>query len=294
MFYYAKIGLFYTFLRSKSHNSPPVEGCPKGGVVSNIFLEKVAISDFLKTCEQRIKWRNKSYPMKRSTKKKSQSSEATVFDIAQPDNTPQKPKRRSVGSEPGAKESLGLRIIGGKFRGSKLQYVGDNRVRPMKDRVREAVFNLIGPGIKGMHAIDLFGGTGAVAIEAISRGATSATIIELHLPTAGLLKKNLEALNLLPICHLHKTDAFFWVKNEAEHPSKESPWTIFCSPPYDFYVLRREEMLDMLNRLLDIAPVGSMFVIEADERFDMSLLPVTPHPNRIRSYPPAVIAIFGK
>lgn len=202
--------------------------------------------------------------------------------------------RRNVGSEPGAKEPLGLRIIGGVFRGSKLQYVGDNRVRPMKDRTREAVFNLIGPSIKGMHAIDLFGGTGAIAIEAVSRGATSATIIEIHLPTAALLKQNLESLNLLPICTLYKTDAFFWVKNEIEYPSKDVPWIVFCSPPYDFYAAKQEEMLTMLNQLVDAAPADSMFVIEADKTFDLQLLPIAPKPNRIRSYPPAVIAIFSK
>jgi len=241
--------------------------------------------------------------MKRS-KKKSHHNEATVFDIAksEPDGQPEKarePKpatrasqRRNIGSEPGTKEPLGLRIIGGTMRGRKLLYTGDNRVRPMKDRVREAVFNLIGPTIKGRHAIDLFGGTGAIAIEAISRGATAATIIEIHLPTAALLKQNLESLNLLPVCHLHKTDAFFWVRNEAEHPPKETPWIVFCSPPYDFYVSRKEEMLAMLNRLVAITPADSMFVIEADDRFDLTLLPIVPEPNRIRSYPPAVVAIF--
>jgi len=235
--------------------------------------------------------------MKRSTKKKTHGSDETVFDIGRvtggrPPSAPT--AKRNVGREPGAKEPLGLRIIGGKFRGSKLQYTGDNRVRPMKDRVREAVFNLIGPDIKGMYAIDLFGGTGALAIEAISRGATAATIIELHLPTAALLRKNLEALNLLPICTLCKTDAFFWVKNDAEHPPKETPWIIFCSPPYDFYVSRTEEMLAMLHRLVDLAPAGSMFVIEADQHFDLTLLPRQPEPNRIRTYAPAVIAIFSK
>jgi 16S rRNA (guanine(966)-N(2))-methyltransferase RsmD len=236
-------------------------------------------------------------------KKKSQRSETTVFDIALSDKDKDKDKkaeyrrtgkRRNIGSEPGEKEPLGLRIIGGKFRGRKLQYSGDNRVRPMKDRVREAVFNLIGPVIKGMYAIDLFGGTGAMAIEAISRGATSATIIEIHLPTATLLKQNLETLDLLPICQLHKTDTFFWTKDEAEHPPKESPWIVFCSPPYDFYVSRKAEMLEMLNRLVDLAPVNSMFVIEADQRFDITSLPRMPEPNRIRSYPPAVVAIFNK
>jgi len=246
--------------------------------------------------------------MKRSKKKKSSggkhsgehSGEQVVFDIARSEKTSRRkpaartPKRRNVGSEPGTKEPLGLRIIGGTMRGRKLQYTGDNRVRPMKDRVRESVFNLIGPAIKGMHAIDLFGGTGAIAIEAISRGATSATIIEMHLPTAALLKQNLESLNLLPVADLYKTDAFFWVKNEAEHPPKETPWILFCSPPYDFYVSRNEEMLIMLHKLFTIAPAASMFVIEADERFDLTSLPIVPEPNRIRFYPPAVVGIFSK
>jgi len=238
--------------------------------------------------------------MKRSIKQKSRSDETTVFDVATPNifggrkSAALASKRRNVGSEPGAKEPLGLRIIGGRFRGRKLQYTGDNRVRPMKDRVREAVFNLIGPAIKGMHAIDLFGGTGAIALEAISRGATSATIIEIHLPTATLLKKNLEMLDLLPVCNLCKTDTFFWVKSEAELLPQDAPWVVFCSPPYDFYVSRGAEMLEMLNRLVDLAPAGSTFVIEADSRFDLTLLPRVPEPNRIRSYPPAVVTIFYK
>src|SRR5262249_42961688 len=79
-----------------------------------------------------------------------------------------------------------VRIIGGEYRGRKLQYSGDIRTRPMKDRVREALFNLIGPNVRGMHAIDLFAGTGALGLEAISRGAAGATFIERHYPTAEL------------------------------------------------------------------------------------------------------------
>ncbi len=204
--------------------------------------------------------------------------------------------RSHVGSEPGERgrlpDSLGLRVIGGKFRGSKIEYAGDNRVRPMKDRVREAVFNLVGPEIKGCYVIDLFGGTGAVTIEALSRGAVAATVVELHLPTAALLRKNLESLDLLKICTLRKTDAFFWAKNREEHPKNSPPWVVFCCPPYDFYVKRQEEMLEMLQNLIASAPPHSVFVVEADERFDFDLLPILPPKNRIRSYPPAEIAIF--
>lgn len=249
--------------------------------------------------------------MKQKRSRNRQSD--TVFDIAQTGKTkydhntaqaadvrpPVKKKQKHTGSEPGSKEAVGLRIVGGKFRGRKLQYIGDNRVRPMKDRVREAVFNLVGPAVKGMHAVDLFGGTGALAIEAVSRGAVSATILEIHLPTAALLKQNLESLDLLPQCALQKTDAFFWVKNKAEHPAAATPWIVFCSPPYSFYVDRQPETEEMLGFMMAAAPSGSVFVIESDDRFDICRLPgLSEMTNiediRIRHYPPAVIAVFDK
>ena len=78
--------------------------------------------------------------------------------------------RRRPGAGPTASDSAGpiagLRIIGGRLRGRKLHYSGDLRTRPMKDRLREAIFNLIGPAIRGKHAVDLFAGTGALALEA--------------------------------------------------------------------------------------------------------------------------------
>jgi 16S rRNA (guanine966-N2)-methyltransferase len=202
-------------------------------------------------------------------------------------------KKRNVGSQPGTKEPLGLRVIGGKLRGSKLQYIGDNRVRPMKDRTREALFNLIGPSVKEQYVIDLFGGTGAVAIEALSRGSLGATIIELHIPTAMLLKQNIEALGLQDVCALRKTDAFFWAKNIEEHPHGK-PWLVFCCPPYSFYTARCEEMREMIHGLYKAAPDNSTFVIEADNLFDFATLPVEPDEQRRRSYPPAEIAIFDK
>ncbi|MDR3232869.1 MAG: RsmD family RNA methyltransferase [Planctomycetaceae bacterium] len=203
-------------------------------------------------------------------------------------------KNRNIGSQPATKEPVGLRIIGGRFRGSKLLYTGDNRVRPMKDRVRESVFNLIGPGIKGTHVIDLFGGTGAAAIEAVSRGAAAATVIEIHLPTAFLLQKNIESLHLSGICKLQKTDAFYWVKNRQEHPKDGIPMLVFCCPPYDFYHSRKDEMLELIGSLYEEAPPESLFVIEADDRFDFATLPVPAEQRKQRSYPPAEIAVFSK
>src|SRR5438105_2010542 len=91
---------------------------------------------------------------------------------------------RPAGNDAAEETVVGLRIIGGSLRGRKLQYTGEARTRPMKDRVREAVFNLLGPSVTGSHAIDLFAGTGALGLEALSRGAARATFIERHFPTS--------------------------------------------------------------------------------------------------------------
>ena len=168
----------------------------------------------------------------------------------------------------------------------------------MKDRTREAIFNLLGDRPKGMHAIDLFAGTGALTFEALSRGAASATAIEEREPS------------LRGKITLVTTDVFFWARklaaldgertqsrsaielnSQAELP-RDLPWLVFCSPPYDFWVKREREMLDLLDVLRQRAPTGSVFVIEADERFDFELLNAEIPPKKRRSYPPAEVAIF--
>jgi 16S rRNA (guanine966-N2)-methyltransferase len=185
---------------------------------------------------------------------------------------------------------VGLRIIGGTLRHRKLQYSGDLRTRPMKDRVREAVFNLLGPGVEGTHAIDLFAGTGALGLEAISRGSERATMIERHLPTAKLIEQNAAALGVAGQVEVVFGDAFGW--SEEFCAGQVPPVTLFCSPPYEFYVKRQEQMLALLGRWLEAAPTGSQVVVEADERFDFGSLP---RPDRwdVREYLPAVVGIYA-
>jgi 16S rRNA (guanine(966)-N(2))-methyltransferase RsmD len=185
---------------------------------------------------------------------------------------------------------VGLRIIGGTLRHRKLQYSGDMRTRPMKDRVREAVFNLLGPQIKGTHAIDLFAGTGALGLEAISRGAERATMIERHLPTAKLIEQNAEALDVAEQVEVVFGDAFGW--SEAYCAGVPGVVTVFCSPPFDFYVERKEQMLALIARWTCDALPGSQVVVEADERFDFSSLPQRERWD-VREYFPAVVGIFA-
>jgi 16S rRNA (guanine966-N2)-methyltransferase len=183
------------------------------------------------------------------------------------------------------------RIIGGQFRGRHLAYSGDPRTRPMKDRVREAVFNLLGPGVKGTHAVDLFAGTGALGLEALSRGAVRATFVEQHFPTAEILRQNIASLQVEALCQLESGNTFACWRRAPELGA--TPWLVFSSPPYEFYVSRQADMLTLLAGLISAAPTGSLFVVEADNRFDFGLLP---EPQRwdVREYPPAVVGIGQK
>ncbi len=210
-------------------------------------------------------------------------------------------------------EIAGVRIIGGTLGGRHLEYSGDLRTRPMKDRVRESVFNLVGPAIAGTQALDLFAGTGALGLEAVSRGATSAILIERHYPTSQLIKQNAQALGIEEKCAVIFGDAFLWgrkqtsavssvatLQSQIRNPKSEitdlkasTRWLVFCSPPYEFYVSRLPEMLELIGSLWSAAPVDSLLVVEADERFDYGLLPEPPLWD-VRTYLPARIGLAQK
>jgi 16S rRNA (guanine(966)-N(2))-methyltransferase RsmD len=193
---------------------------------------------------------------------------------------------RAATAEQGPAE---LRIIGGHFRGRKLAYSGDPRTRPMKDRVRESVFNLLGEISAEMHAIDLFAGTGALGLEALSRGAGHATFIEQHFPTAGVIRQNAETLGCVDRVVIAPANTFIWAKRKPDLGNR--PWIVFCSPPYAFYADRQDEMLELVGSLVSRAPADSQVVVEADDRFDFNLLPNADQ-WRVRRYPPAVVGIL--
>jgi 16S rRNA (guanine966-N2)-methyltransferase len=212
-----------------------------------------------------------------------------------------KGKRTSGKGEasPDAREAE-VRIIGGTFRGRRLQYHGDPRVRPMKHRTRESIFNLVSTECAGHHAIDLFAGTGALGLEALSRGAATATFIEKHVPSAQLVETNIRALGVEDRATLLVTSAFLWAKRDLmTAASTETPWLVFCSPPYAFFRDRQSEMLDLIGRIRDHAPAGSILLVEADDQFDFDLIrgDVASDECRawdIRSYAPAVVGVWRK
>jgi 16S rRNA (guanine(966)-N(2))-methyltransferase RsmD len=202
---------------------------------------------------------------------------------------PRKPDPRKSRQTPD--RPVGVRIIGGDFRGRKLEYSGDPRTRPMKDRLREAIFNRLGPAPRGKHAIDLFAGTGALGLEALSRGAARATLIEQHLPTARAIGRTAAALGAEGRVEVVNANVFIWFRRRPELGT--ASWLVFCSPPYAFYVERADEMLALISGLIEAAPPESIFVVESDERFDFARLPGADQWD-VRPMPPALVGIWRK
>jgi 16S rRNA (guanine966-N2)-methyltransferase len=99
-----------------------------------------------------------------------------------------------------------IRIVGGDLRGRRIQ-VPDRGVRPTSERTREAVFNVLGPrAVQSARVLDLYAGTGALGIEALSRGARECCFVERSRPVAGALRENLTRLGLAGRATVHEGD----------------------------------------------------------------------------------------
>ena len=121
-----------------------------------------------------------------------------------------------------------MRIIAGRFRGTQLVTLQDNHIRPTSDRVREALFNKLSHGIddfefQDARVIDLFAGTGALALEAISRGAAFALLVDDSTTARATIRRNVERLSLTGQTKIFRRDA-----------TRLGPFNLaFIDPPYD-------------------------------------------------------------
>jgi 16S rRNA (guanine(966)-N(2))-methyltransferase RsmD len=136
------------------------------------------------------------------------------------------PKRRK---KPGAAGRL--RISGGDLRGRIIEVPAKGDVRPMLDKTRQALFNVLADDIKGARVWDCFAGTGLLALEALSRGAAHAVLIERSREHARVIEGSISALGLAGRATLHKADAFSLVAPGARLPHTPADF-VFLDPPH--------------------------------------------------------------
>jgi 16S rRNA (guanine966-N2)-methyltransferase len=108
----------------------------------------------------------------------------------------------------------GIRIIGGSARGRKLQMVPGDGTRPISDRAKQALFNILGSDILDAAVLDLFAGTGSVGIEALSRGAKEAVFVEKEKQAAGIIQANLATIGFSGQARVLRADVFIHLRND--------------------------------------------------------------------------------
>lgn len=140
-----------------------------------------------------------------------------------------------------------MRVISGSAKGIQLQSVPGKSTRPITDRVKEALFNILGPSIVGKTILDLFGGTGAVGIEALSRGAAHAVFLEINFKAYQTIQHNLKKTQLEPYATVLKKDAFVYL-NEAHQEQFD---LVYIAPPqYQGLWLQALQALDQNPQLI--------------------------------------------
>jgi 16S rRNA (guanine966-N2)-methyltransferase len=169
-----------------------------------------------------------------------------------------------------------MRVVAGLAGGRRLQAPAGRQVRPTSERVREALFNALGSmdAIAGATVLDLFAGTGALGIEALSRGATSAIFVDADARAIAAVKANLQATGLADRARVVQADAMRFLTERP--PSKAD--VAFADPPYAF---------DGWARLLEVLP-AALVAIEARSHVD---LPPGWRPLRSKRYGDTVVTL---
>jgi 16S rRNA (guanine966-N2)-methyltransferase len=182
-----------------------------------------------------------------------------------------------------------MRIISGEKRGRKLQCPRGSRTRPTSDLVREAIFNILGPTVHGRLVYDLFAGTGALGLEALSRGALRAVFVESDRTAVEALRSNVAHLCFEDLATVLPFDVYRWAR--SFEPLDPTECLVFIDPPYRELENHPARVEALLGRLTSSLPVGSMVIVESRQSLDPSWLPATSQPDE-RRYGDTHVTVF--
>ena len=166
-----------------------------------------------------------------------------------------KPKGRTQGAKPG-KLPGSVRIIGGQWRGRRVPVPDIAGLRPSGDRCRETLFNWLQPFLHNAKCVDLFAGTGVLGLEAVSRGAACAVLVEKSRVAANSLRQSVEMLEAKDIAVI-EADALSWLAQQA--PSSMD--IVFVDPPFALNIA--EKVMASLAQTQALRPGGLVYLESA-------------------------------
>ncbi len=164
-----------------------------------------------------------------------------------------------------------LRIIGGEWRGRKLRFPDAPNLRPTPDRVRETIFNWLAPMIHGARCLDLFAGSGALGLEALSRGAAFTTFVDSHKKVIQTLQDHLELLNANDKAEVLQMDGVKFLSHDNFINTEARIYDlVFLDPPYHLDFMQKVvPLLEANGWLAD----NAMLYLEIEKRQSLPELP---------------------
>jgi 16S rRNA (guanine(966)-N(2))-methyltransferase RsmD len=136
--------------------------------------------------------------------------------------------------------------------------------------LREALFSILGDAVPNRPFYDLFAGTGAVGVEALSRGASTAYLVERDFRTADAIERHLRSFKIADQARVLRADVYRWVER---WPGSNEPVNIFVGPPYPDFQRRFGDIVTLIAELQARTALGSVLMLQSEEGFDTAKMP---------------------
>ncbi len=157
-----------------------------------------------------------------------------------------------------------MRVVAGEYGGRRLKAVPGMKTRPTTDKVKEAMFNIIGPYLEGGQVLDLFAGSGGLSIEAVSRGADHATLVDRQYQAIKTIHENLSVTKEEDKFTVLKGDAYKMLNKLAKQ--EQGFDYVFLDPPY-----KKQQILELMEQLkkLGLLNTDALIICETDQVADL-------------------------
>jgi len=170
-----------------------------------------------------------------------------------------------------------MRIIAGTHRGRRLLAPETEETRPITDRVKQSLFDMLMPRLENACVLDIFAGTGSMGLESLSRGARHATFFESGRSPLRLLRENIDALGFADRSTIMPVDVFKW---SPKPETADSADLVFLDPPYRFLAERASDLQELAMKLAALLSPDGIVLFRHDTSDSLVLTPLIPHDRR--------------